>query len=162
MVIKMYIVRVLLELFSEGNSVETEVFFDKKKATGWANKRIGELANDYNLEISSLCSLDIKSGSYAQCGDDDSVITIEIVEQEETVKKEVFVVEMINGEDLICEETETFDDKEKAEKYFVKLIKENFKSCIKGWKKKDFNECLDDGYFGDDTHYAITINSYTI
>lgn len=71
------------------------------------------------------------------------------------MNREIILVELINKADMSTEKSRGFTDTEKAEKYFVDLLKETF-----GELEEDVIECaLDDGYFDfNDIEYGQSVS----
>lgn len=69
---------------------------------------------------------------------------------------------MIDGDELDLYRSKAFKDVDKANEYFKKVLKEEFADHVKDWTDDDFDGCLDDGYYMDDTHYCLYINSFTL
>lgn len=76
--------------------------------------------------------------------------------------REIVLVTIIDGDGLNVTHSKAFVDSKKADEYFVKLIKKYFPSYVEGWTQEDFDECLDDGYFQDTTHFCVYINEITL
>ena len=75
--------------------------------------------------------------------------------------REITLVSLIDGDELSINETKSFTDYNKAEKYFIKLIKGHFPESCKDWTDEGFNACLDDGYY-QENHFCIYINQITL
>ena len=76
--------------------------------------------------------------------------------------REITLVSLINGDELSLNETKSFTDYHKAEKYFVKLIKEYLPEDCKDWTDEDFEACLDDGYYDSLTNFCVYIDQITL
>lgn len=76
--------------------------------------------------------------------------------------REIILVTLIDGEELNLEKSKAFTNTDKANEYFKNLIKENFEENVADWTEQDFEECLDDGFFMDDTHFCVYINEITL
>ena len=79
--------------------------------------------------------------------------------------REITFVSLIDGDELSLNETKSFTDYHKAEKYFIKLIKEHFPEDCKDWTDDDFDACLDDGYYQgcyNDPIFCVYINQITL
>ena len=59
------------------------------------------------------------------------------------MNREIILVELINKADMSTEKSRGFTDTEKAEKYFVDLLKETFGEL----EEEDIEYALDNGYF---------------
>jgi len=62
------------------------------------------------------------------------------------MNREIILVELINKADMSTEKSRGFTDTEKAEKYFVDLIKETFGEL----EEEDIEYALDNGYYDSD------------
>ena len=62
------------------------------------------------------------------------------------MNREIILVELINKADMSTEKSRGFTDTEKAEKYFVDLIKETFGEL----EEEDIEYALDNGYYDFD------------
>jgi len=63
------------------------------------------------------------------------------------------LVQIIDGEELFVKKSKAFKDVNKAEEYFKNILINDFKVE----DKEDIAECLDDGYYADDTHFSVVI-----
>ena len=59
------------------------------------------------------------------------------------MNREIILVELINKPDMSTEKSRGFTDTEKAEKYFVDLLKETFGEL----EEEDIEYALDNGYY---------------
>jgi len=59
------------------------------------------------------------------------------------MKREVILVELINGSDLSTDKSKTFTNTEKAEKYFSDLVRE----WIPNVEEDELDVALDDGFY---------------
>lgn len=75
--------------------------------------------------------------------------------------REITLVSLIDCDEISLNETKSFTDYHKAEKYFIKLIKEHFPESCKYWTDEDFDACLDDGYY-QETNFCVYINQITL
>lgn len=66
--------------------------------------------------------------------------------------QEIVIVEFING-DTLESYVQAFVDVKEAEDAFSKILRETFHID----NEKDIEEYLEDGYFGDLTHYSVII-----
>lgn len=81
------------------------------------------------------------------------------------MRRVITLVSLIDGDKLSLNETKSFTDYHKAEKYFIKLIKEHFPEDCKDWTDEDFDACLDDGYYQGqykDPIFCVYINQITL
>ena len=62
------------------------------------------------------------------------------------MNREIILVELINKADMSTEKSRGFTDTEKAEKYFVDLLKETFGEL----EEEDIEYALDNGYYDSD------------
>jgi predicted DNA binding protein len=60
--------------------------------------------------------------------------------------REVILVEVITKSDMSTEKSRGFTDSEKAEKYFIDLLKEEFGEL----EEEDIEYALDNGYYDSD------------
>lgn len=60
--------------------------------------------------------------------------------------KEVILVEVVTKSDMSTDKSKTFTNTEKAEKYFIDLLKEEFGEL----EEDDIEYALDDGYYDSD------------
>lgn len=60
--------------------------------------------------------------------------------------REVILVEVINKADMSTEKSRGFTDSDKAEKYFIDLLKEEFGEL----EEEDIEYALDNGYYDSD------------
>ena len=72
--------------------------------------------------------------------------------------KIIIMVQIIDGEELLTKKTKTFTDPKKAESYFAKILREDFKVT----SEADIEECTNDGYFADDTHFSVILCDVTL
>ncbi len=77
------------------------------------------------------------------------------------MNREIILVEVVNKPDMSTEKSRGFTDTEKAETYFVDLIKETFGEL----EEEDIEYALDNGYFDfsydEDDERSITIKEIT-
>jgi hypothetical protein len=59
------------------------------------------------------------------------------------MNREVILVEVVNKPDMSTEKSKTFTKTEKAEKYFIDLLKEEFGEL----EEEDIEYALDNGYY---------------
>lgn len=79
--------------------------------------------------------------------------------------REITLVSLIDGDELSLNETKSFTNYQKAEKYFIKLIKEHLPESCKYLTDEDFDVCLDDGYYQGqykDSIFCVYINQITL
>ena len=62
------------------------------------------------------------------------------------MNREIILVELINKPDMSTEKSRGFTDVEKAEKYFIDLLKETFGEL----EEEDIEYALDNGYYDFD------------
>lgn len=62
------------------------------------------------------------------------------------MNREIILVELINKPDMSTEKSRGFTDNNKAEKYFVDLLKETFGEL----EEEDIEYALDNGYYDSD------------
>ena len=62
------------------------------------------------------------------------------------MNREIILVELINKADMSTEKSRGFTDTEKAEKYFIDLLKETFGEL----EEEDIEYALDNGYYDSD------------
>ena len=62
------------------------------------------------------------------------------------MNREIILVELINKADMSTEKSRGFTDSNKAEKYFIDLLKETFGEL----EEEDIEYALDNGYYDSD------------
>ena len=75
--------------------------------------------------------------------------------------KEIYIVEVINGEDLESY-IQAFEDAKEAEQTFINEVRKRFEDNKNPFTEEDLNAILEDGYYADDTHYSVIIKDVVL
>ena len=75
--------------------------------------------------------------------------------------KEIYIVEVINGEDLESY-IQAFEDVKEAEQAFINEVRKRFEDNKNPFTEEDLNAILEDGYYADDTHYSVLIKDIVL
>ena len=68
--------------------------------------------------------------------------------------EEITLVQVINGEELYTGQSKAFESYDEAKDYFASILQE-----FGITKKATIEECINDGFYQDTTHFAVEIKT---